>query len=156
MTVQLEHGQRMHAKPHSKEYGSFSCYVQYYGEVKKLFNIPPTAFHPRPKVQSCFVQWTPFPGPKIKAAREAFLFQMIRQAFQQRRKTILNSLSSFIGRERLVRALKDLHLDPCARAENLSLKDYIMLANTVGILEPEGPYTADFPSQPSNQRSTTC
>ncbi len=129
MTVQLEHGQRMNAKPHNKDYGSLSCFVQYYADVKMLFRIPPTAFYPAPNVQSCFMKMS-FPDSlRLKAKDEEFLFKIIRQAFQQRRKNVLNALSTNIEREDLLILLEKLQINPQLRPENLGLKDYIALSD---------------------------
>ena len=128
MTVQLEYGNRIVARPHSKEYGSLSCFVQYYAEVKKLFKIPPSAFRPAPKVDSCFLSLRVRPEPARKARDEEFLFRLIRACFSQRRKTIRNSLAVVYGREDTEKLLAELHIDPRLRAEDLSLEDYVRLA----------------------------
>jgi len=128
MTVQLEFGKRLLAKPHTKDYGSLSCFIQYYTQGKILFKIKNSAFYPVPKVQSCFICLRILPDPKIKSLNEKYLFQIIRQAFGQRRKTIQNSLQPLCAKNDLLTILASIQIDPRSRAENLSLEDYIRLA----------------------------
>jgi 16S rRNA (adenine1518-N6/adenine1519-N6)-dimethyltransferase len=129
LTVQLEFGQRLVAKPGSKDYGSLSCFAQYYVEVKMLFKIKNTCFKPTPKVDSCFLRFKMRAQPQEKAANEDFLFKLIQTAFQQRRKTIVNSLKRLVGKEQLEESLEDLGIDPSVRPENLTLSNYIGLSN---------------------------
>lgn len=127
--VQLEHGRKMTAKPGSKDYGSFSCFVQFMAEVKILFNISNHSFKPKPKVQSCFIQLTIPKEPKYKNIERDELFKIIYCAFNQRRKTILNSLSPLMEKSQLEDILSKAHLETKLRAENLSIEDYILLKN---------------------------
>ncbi len=129
ITVQWEFGKRMMAKPNTKDYSAFSCFVQYFADVKMLFKIHPSAFKPAPKVQSCFLQLDLYQNLPIQAKNEQTLFTVIRQAFGQRRKTILNSLELVVGREELLKVLSALKIDPRSRAENLTLKDYAAIAD---------------------------
>ena len=128
LTIQYELGRRLAAGPGTKEYGSFSCFVQYYAEPKILFKIKNTAFRPVPKVDSCFLKLTPLKRSN-KAQDERWLFQIIRHAFQQRRKTLANALSRLIEPEKLQQVLKKLDLGEKVRAENLQLEDFIALSN---------------------------
>ncbi len=120
--VQLEYGLRLIAKPHTKDYSSFTLFVNYHADVKMLFRINRTAFQPPPKVQSCFLKLTP--KNPFSQINEKLLFHIIRTAFQQRRKTLENSLSSICGKERIHAILKSLNIDHHSRAENLLLEDY--------------------------------
>lgn len=129
MTVQLEYGNRIVARPHSKEYGSLSCFVQYYAQAQKLFKIPPSAFRPAPKVDSCFLSLHMRPEPARKARDEEFLFKLIRACFSQRRKILKNSLAVIYGKEEGEELLRNLNIDPMVRAEDLRLEDYVRLAN---------------------------
>lgn len=130
ITVQLEYGQRIVAKPNTKSYGSFSCFVQYYMDPEILFKIRNSAFQPIPKVQSCFLRLDLLKQPRQKADNENFLFNMIRSCFEQRRKMISNSLGGTFDKEKIPRILEILKIDPKLRAENLSLEDYIRITNT--------------------------
>ena len=120
--VQLEYGQRLTAKPHTKDYSSFTLFVNYHADIKMLFKINRTAFQPQPKVQSCFLKLTP--KNPTHPTNEKLLFNIIRSAFQQRRKTIENSLSGICSKEKIHALLKSLNLDHRLRAENLLLEDY--------------------------------
>ncbi|OGX25119.1 MAG: ribosomal RNA small subunit methyltransferase A [Omnitrophica WOR_2 bacterium RIFCSPHIGHO2_02_FULL_48_11] len=131
ITIQRELGERLTANIDSKEYGAFTCFVQYYMDVQILFKIKNTAFRPIPKVQSCFLKLTPHRQPALPADNEEFLFKIIRQAFQQRRKTLLNSLSPLLERTDIARIFDSLGLDPKLRAENLTLQDYVEITNAL-------------------------
>ena len=128
-TVQWEFAKRLTAKVDTKEYSAFSCFVQYFAKVELLFKIKNTCFKPVPKVDSCFLKLDILPEPLYKADDENILFTIIRRAFQQRRKTIVNSLEFLIKRERLYPILDALKLDPKLRAENLSVNNFVDLAN---------------------------
>lgn len=129
LTVQLEFGQRLKAQAGGKDYGSLSCFAQYYADIKMLFKIKNTCFKPAPKVDSCFLRLMMRPQPEVMAADEEFLFKLIQTAFQQRRKTIVNSLKGMVGKERLEELLKIQDINPNARPENLTLTNYIELCN---------------------------
>lgn len=122
-TVQKEFAERLCAKPGGKDYGSLTCFVQYYADVKILFKIPPGAFKPAPKVDSAFMKIN-FREPAFKDVDEKRLFQLIRTAFGQRRKKISNSLKTVLGPPE---TFKKCGLTGEERAENLSLKNYIDL-----------------------------
>ena len=129
LTVQLEFGERLKAQAGGKEYGSLSCYVQYYADAKMLFKIKNTCFKPAPKVDSCFLRLTMKPRADKSARDEAFLFKLIQTAFEQRRKNIVNALKGLVGKEKLEGSLKALAVDLTARPENLTLSNYIDLSN---------------------------
>ena len=133
LTVQLEFGGRLTAKPGGKDYGSLSCFAQYYADIKMLFKIKNACFKPAPKVDSCFLSLVMRSQREESASDEEFLFKLIQTAFQQRRKNIVNSLKGLLGREKLEEALKALGIDPNARAENLTLSNYIGLCNALVI-----------------------
>ncbi|MCK5081858.1 MAG: ribosomal RNA small subunit methyltransferase A [Candidatus Omnitrophica bacterium] len=138
MTVQLEYGQRITAGPDSKSYGSLSCFVQYYADTKILFKIKNSSFQPIPKVQSCFLQLNLLEKPKHKAQDEKCLFKIIRACFGQRRKTIANTLSTIVHKEKTVELLKTLDINPKLRAENISLKKYVQISNVAIKKEEDG------------------
>ncbi|MDP8266713.1 MAG: 16S rRNA (adenine(1518)-N(6)/adenine(1519)-N(6))-dimethyltransferase RsmA [Candidatus Aceula meridiana] len=129
--VQLEFGKRLVASPHSKDYGSLSCFIQYYYKPSLLFKIKNTSFYPHPKVQSCFMRLDPVEDSSLKAKDEKLLFQIIRQAFQQRRKTLRNSLAALLKIRNSQDVFEKLNIDPRLRAENLFLKDFIRIAGHV-------------------------
>ena len=124
LTVQQEFGKRLAAAPNSKSYGSLTCFLKYHADTHILFPIKNTAFHPKPRVTSCFLSIS-FREPLIKAENEDLLFSIIRQAFQQRRRKIVNALHSFGDKKKLTELLSQLNINPHARAENLSLENFI-------------------------------
>ncbi|MCK5579760.1 MAG: ribosomal RNA small subunit methyltransferase A [Candidatus Omnitrophica bacterium] len=128
LTVQLEFGERLTAKPNRKDYGSLSCFIQYYADIEILFKIPRWAFRPIPKVTSCFLHLT-FREPQLKATDEKLLFRIIQTAFRQRRKKISNALLSIIPKEKLTDILEKLKLNQTLRAENLTLQNYVDISN---------------------------
>ena len=131
LTVQLEFGQRIIAEPGSEDYSALSCFVQYYTVPKILFKIKGTCFRPIPKVDSCFMQIELRTSLPAKAKNEELLFKIIHAAFGQRRKMILNSLSSLIEKEKLQTLLASLKINPQLRAENLGLSDFVRIADAV-------------------------
>ena len=133
LTVQLEFGQRLTAKSGGKDYGSLSCFAQYYADIKMLFKIKNTCFRPSPKVDSSFLRMMMRPQQEEAASDEEFLFKLIQTAFQQRRKNIVNSLKGLVGKEKLEGALQVLDINFNARPENLTLSNYINLCNRLMI-----------------------
>jgi 16S rRNA (adenine1518-N6/adenine1519-N6)-dimethyltransferase len=127
VTVQREVAQRLSARPGDAGYGYLSVRVAAFAGATTLFDLPPGAFRPRPKVTSSVVELVPrAPGPDPdRRARALFLAAL---AFRTRRKTLANALSSEGGRERWERALEAIGKDSRARAEELSLEDYWKLA----------------------------
>lgn len=132
ITVQKEFAKRMAAKPGSKDYGSFSCFVQYYTEPKIIFLIKKTCFLPSPKVDSCFLRLDIKRKLPLKPREERLFFEIIRKAFNQRRKTLRNSLLGIIAPEKLGLFFKKYKISPDIRPEDLSLSDFANLAQLAG------------------------
>jgi 16S rRNA (adenine1518-N6/adenine1519-N6)-dimethyltransferase len=128
LTVQKEFGKRMVASPGSKDYGSFSLFVQYYTECKMLFIIKKNSFFPAPKVDSCFLRLKIRTEPAVNAGDEERFFRIIRSAFQQRRKTLKNSLEGLIRQSKLEEFFRTYNIDPKIRPEDLSLQNFAELA----------------------------
>jgi len=129
--VQKEVAERMTAAPNSKIYGAMSVAVQFRAEVKVAFEVPPSAFLPRPEVTSavvvCDVRESPF-----KVVDEEFFIKVVRAAFGQRRKTLINSLAGAgFQREKILTALDVAKISANLRAENLSIEDFANLANAL-------------------------
>jgi len=127
LTVQLEFAERIAAQPGSKTYGAFSCFVQFYAEPTLLFKIKSSSFKPKPKVDSCFLKLTLREKPLFDVPDETFLFKIIRTSFQQRRKTLANSLSALFPKEAVALALAQSEIDSQRRAESLSIADFVRL-----------------------------
>ncbi len=97
--VQREVAERMQAGPGGKDYGALSLAVQYYAEPYLAAVVPPHCFMPRPNVGSAVIRLTLHQKPPVQAENEEFLFRLIRAAFNQRRKTLVNAVSGMDGAE---------------------------------------------------------
>lgn len=128
--LQKEVVDRMSAAPGSKDYGRLSVMCQYYCRVEKMFDVPPEAFDPAPKVNSSIVRLTPYVELPYLAHDVKTLEEIVRTAFNARRKTVQNALKSMISLEQL----KIAEISPMLRAEDLSVKDYVQLANLISNL----------------------
>lgn len=128
--LQLEVVERMAADVGDKDYGRLSLMLQYFCRAEKLFNVPPQAFTPQPKVNSAIVRLTPYPEPPVKAKNVECLKLVVRTAFNQRRKTLKNSLKTLISED----ALSDLTINMKLRPENLSLTDYVKISDAISSL----------------------
>lgn len=129
MTVQLEFGQRLVARPGDKIYSSFTCFVNYFAKPELLFTISRHAFNPVPKVQSCFMRLDIRKTPAVAVEDEALFLQVIRLAFQQRRKTILNALGTLSAKEKMSSVLKKAGVPERSRAEDLGLAEFAGIAD---------------------------
>ena len=123
--LQLEVVNRMTAEPSTKSYGRLSIMTQLYCHAEKLFEVPPEAFNPRPKVQSAIVRLEP--RNKMAEVDADVIEPMLIQAFSSRRKTIRNALKGLISESEL----ESLGLSPTLRPENLSVEDYIACSNLI-------------------------
>jgi len=131
ITVQKEFAQRLTASPGGKDYGSITCFTQFYTEPSILFTIKKNSFYPVPEVDSCFMKIF-FRRQPLYLTDEGKLFKMIRASFGKRRKTILNSLSSsgmFPSKEHLLQKLEASGISPMRRPEEISLKKFVDLVN---------------------------
>lgn len=125
--MQSEVADRMAATPGSKSYGSLSIAVQYYANTEILFKVSPSCFIPQPKVDSLVLRLSPKETPLSKD-EEIMLFRITRAAFAMRRKTLANNLSQHfpnLDKESVQSALESLGISPQARAESLSLQNFI-------------------------------
>ena len=125
--LQKEVVERMVATPSSPQYGRLSVMLQYRFEIEKLIDVPAQAFHPAPKVQSAFVRLLPLAVPVHPACDESSLARVVAAAFGQRRKILRNTLRSFMAPEQLAA----LGIDPGARAETLSVEQFVRIANAL-------------------------
>ena len=125
LTFQKEFTEKLLAKPSSTYYGIISCRIQYYARIKKIFDIPAASFYPKPKIDSTFVELEFYKKLPFRAKDEKLLFEVITKAFSQRRKKIINSLTIAEPKE----VLSSLKINPSLRAEDLSLEEYVAIAN---------------------------
>jgi 16S rRNA (adenine1518-N6/adenine1519-N6)-dimethyltransferase len=131
--LQKEVVQRMAAEPHCKAYGRLSIMTQYQCQVIPVMEIGPEAFKPAPKVDSAIVRLIPHTDIKNPVKEISALNTVCLAAFNQRRKTIRNGFKNLIS----VAQLESLNIDANLRPENLTLDDYIMLANFIVDNPPE-------------------
>ena len=129
--MQLEVAQRITANKNTKDYNALSLLVQYRAHTHFAFKVPKSVFIPAPNVESGVITLDFGRKHQTQSDNEAFLFELIKAAFKQRRKTLLNNLSVFLNmsKEPLINQLQTLHIDPQARAESLTLNDFIHMAN---------------------------
>ena len=135
LMVQEEVARRMQAEPGTKEYGSLSVAVQYYAEPEIAAFVPLNCFYPRPKVGSCVISLRRRSEPGAEVKDETLLFGVVHAAFNQRRKTLLNSLSNGLAdrftKEQIGKALAATGVDPAQRGETLGLNSFAMIANSL-------------------------
>lgn len=131
--VQKEVADRMQAAPGGKDYGALSLAVQYYAEAEIIANVPPNCFIPRPGVGSAVIRLTKHTAPPVQPKDEKFMFLLIRAAFAQRRKTLVNTLrndsSLSYSREQLETVLAAMGLPAAVRGERLSLAEFAELSD---------------------------
>ncbi|MDR4950281.1 16S rRNA (adenine(1518)-N(6)/adenine(1519)-N(6))-dimethyltransferase RsmA [Neobacillus cucumis] len=132
--LQKEVADRIAAKPGTKEYGSLSIAVQYYTEAETVMIVPKTVFVPQPNVDSAVIRLTKRKQPAVVVKDEGFFFQVTKASFAQRRKTLLNNLTSQLPdgkqkKEEILSALNASGIDPTRRGETLSLEEFGRLAD---------------------------
>ena len=128
--LQREVAQRLSACPGDKAWGRLAILAQYHCEVTHLFNVPPNAFKPIPKVGSAVVRLKPLQQKPFQHVDSLALSNATRLAFSQRRKTLRNNLKSVMDVDRL----KDIEINPEARAETLTLRQFVSLAKFIHTL----------------------
>ena len=129
--VQREVAERMTAMPGSKIYGALSVAVQFRADTKIAFNVSPEKFLPRPEITSSVVVCDIRDYPE-KVSDEEFFIKVVRAGFNQRRKTILNSLiGAGFNREVILKSLDNAEINFERRAETLSIEEFIRLAENL-------------------------
>ena len=128
--LQKEVVDRLSAEPGGADYGRLSVMMQFYCTVEPLFGVPPEAFTPQPKVDSAVVRLLPKPLSARELSLVTPLRNLVRQAFAQRRKTVRNNLRDWVSAEQFAQ----LEIDPSLRPQNLTLADYVRMAE---LLEAE-------------------
>jgi len=123
--LQKEVVDRMVAAPDTEAYGRLSVMLQYRFAMKRLFDVPPGAFTPPPKVNSAIVRMVPLPADRLRARGDQQFATIVTAGFGQRRKTLSNTLKPYLP----VAAIEALGIDPKRRAETLSLGEFIRLAD---------------------------
>ncbi|OQA91969.1 MAG: Ribosomal RNA small subunit methyltransferase A [Elusimicrobia bacterium ADurb.Bin231] len=133
LMVQKEVADRMNARLNTREYGNLSIACQSVCKVKKLFDVPPHCFYPKPKVYSSVVQITPLSHPFIAFKQRKKLFSLIKAAFFHRRKTILNSISISLNLQKqlVLELLRQANIEISLRPESINIPEYVQLLNII-------------------------
>lgn len=135
ITLQREVANRLLASPGSKDYGPISCYVQYHTKPVYIYTIKRTSFYPPPTVDSSLVRLDIQSRPTVNIKDEDLFFRIIRGSFNQRRKSLINSLSRQavlgLSKGELSKILNSIGIDPAARPEDLSLSDFAKISDAV-------------------------
>ena len=131
--VQKEVADRMQVGPGTKDYGALSLAVQYYAKPEIVANVPPNCFIPRPNVGSAVIHLSRYEVPPVKVTDEKKMFALIRASFNQRRKTLVNSLnnSPVLGwsKEQIAEVLEEMQLPATVRGEALTLQQFAELSD---------------------------
>lgn len=133
LLVQREAARRMTAHPGSKDYGTLTLLTRYYCRAQLVFPVPPTVFFPRPEVDSALISLELRHKPPVQVTREELLFGLIKASFQQRRKTLANSMGDFLpeGKDAARKIIAAAGLNPQVRGEELSLEQFAILAELI-------------------------
>lgn len=133
--VQKEVAQRLAASPGSKDYGAISVAVQYYSKPCLIANVPHNCFIPRPNVDSAVIHLEVLNEPTVSVKDEELFFKIIKAAFSQRRKTLINCLFNqntvSISKEEMAVVLKEIGLEENIRGEMLSIYDFAKLTDAL-------------------------
>ena len=131
--VQKEVADRMRVGPGTKDYGALSLAVQYYARPEIVANVPPNCFIPRPAVGSAVIRLTRHAQPPVSVKDERDMFRLIRAAFNQRRKTLVNALHNApelqLSKDRITEALEKMNLSLNIRGEALTLEQFARLSD---------------------------
>jgi 16S rRNA (adenine1518-N6/adenine1519-N6)-dimethyltransferase len=133
--VQKEFASRLFAAPGTEDYSSVSCFIQYYTKPVYIHTVKRTSFYPEPDVDTSLVRLEILETPSVAVKDESLLFKVIRGSFNQRRKSIINSLSREevlnMPKDELSGVLGGLKIDPSIRPEMLSLAEFAKITNAV-------------------------
>ena len=138
--IQREVAKRLCAKPGTADYGAFTVFTQWHAEPEILFDVSPGCFLPAPKVTSSVVKLTVRKAPPVEVASEKRFFAVVRAAFNQRRKTLLNALSSGLSgftKEQIAQAISDCGLDEKVRGEALGIAEFARLSDRLDAMAKE-------------------
>ncbi|WP_174734809.1 16S rRNA (adenine(1518)-N(6)/adenine(1519)-N(6))-dimethyltransferase RsmA [Mesobacillus harenae] len=134
--LQKEVADRISASPGTKEYGSLSIAIQYYTKAETVMIVPKTVFVPQPNVDSAVIRLTRRKEPAVTVKDENFFFKITKASFSQRRKTLLNNLTSMLpdGKEKksvILAALEEAEIDGTRRGETLSIEEFGRLSDAL-------------------------
>lgn len=134
--VQKEVADRMQVGPGTKDYGALSLAVQYYAKPQIVLEVPASCFMPRPNVDSAVIRLQRHEASPVQVEDEKLMFRIIRAAFNQRRKTLVNALNNSgdinVSKEEITGAIEELFHNPTIRGEALTLEQFAQLSNRLG------------------------
>lgn len=130
--IQKEVATRLSASPGTKDYGSLTLTINYYAKVEYLFKVPSNVFIPKPAVDSAVISLSKRDKPAVLVPDEEFFFKVIRASFGQRRKTLLNCLTSSFShlgnKEELTKIIESAGINPSCRGETLRIEEFSTLS----------------------------
>lgn len=132
--IQKEVAKRICALPGTADYGSFGIFVGYFTEPEILFDVPPSCFVPQPKVTSSVIRLRKREKAPVEVLDEQFLFRLIRAAFNQRRKTLSNALSSVLGsldKQSIAKIIENAGFDSKIRGESLDIVGFAKISDEI-------------------------
>lgn len=134
--LQKEVGDRIAAKPGTKDYGSLSIAIQYYTTAETVMIVPKSVFIPQPNVDSAVIRMLLRESPAVSVKNERFFFHIAKMSFSQRRKTLMNNLTSGLpdGKKRkpeIAQVLEAIGIDPSRRGETLSMEEFGSLSDAL-------------------------
>lgn len=132
--VQKEVAERLCSDPGNKSYGAITVSANYYASIKKILDVPSDSFIPPPDVESAVIRFDIREAPPAQVNDEVLFFRVIKAAFGQRRKTLLNALSAggfCRNKDEVKEILEKCGIDGVRRGETLSIQEYALLANTI-------------------------
>lgn len=130
MMMQYEVAMRIASKPNVKDYNALSILIAYKARATKALDVPRTVFIPAPNVDSAVVVLDLYDKPRVSVKNEDFFLKLIKGAFAQRRKTLINNLMQMnIPKEKALLALEKMNLDKAIRSEALSIEDFARLSD---------------------------
>lgn len=135
--IQREVARRICAQPGTGDYGAFGIFVNYYMEPELLFDVPPSCFVPQPKVTSSVIKLRKREKPPVEVKDEKLLFKVVRAAFNQRRKTLVNALSSAFGnlnKNEIINLVENAGYDCRIRGENLDIGGFAKISDEIHTL----------------------
>ncbi len=131
--VQKEVAERMQVGPGTKDYGALSLAVQFYAKPEIVLSVPPSCFMPKPNVGSAVIRLTRHKEKPVNPKNEKFMFALIRASFNQRRKTLVNSLVNAgnlaVTKDRVIEALQKMQISATIRGEALTLAQFAKLSD---------------------------
>ena len=138
--IQREVAKRLCARPGTADYGAFTVFTQWHAEPEILFDVSPGCFLPAPKVTSSVVKLTVRKAPPVEVRNEKRFFAVVRAAFNQRRKTLVNALSAGLSgftKEQITQAIADCGLDEKVRGEALGIAEFARLSDRLDAMAKE-------------------